>query len=100
MKLMRNMIIPAIATVAFLAAPAALTATSAAQAAPVAATAHYSPNTPISIQWKHYGNYPTLHACNVEGDYLEFHYNVFVFRCIPASGGEYIYYQLWLGYAG
>jgi hypothetical protein len=100
MKLVRSIIIPAIAAVSFLAAPAALTATSAAQAAPVAATAHYSPDTQISIHWVYYGPYPTLHACNVEGDYLYFHYNVSVFRCIPASGGEYIYYQLWLGYAG
>jgi hypothetical protein len=100
MKLMRNVVIPAIAAVAFLAAPAALTAMPAAQAAPVAATAHYSPDTQISIHWVHYGNYPTLHACNVEGDYLVFLYNVSVFRCIQASGGEYIYYQLWLGYAG
>jgi hypothetical protein len=93
MKLMRNIIIPAIAAVSFLAAPAALTATSAAaQAAPVAATAHYSPDTQMSFHWYYYGPFPTLHACNVEGRNFNPYY-----KCIAASGGEYIYYQLWIG---
>ena len=90
MKLMKNGIIPAIATVAFLAAPATLTATSAAQAAPVAATAHYSPNTQVSSHWYYYGPFPTLRACNTRGA------SIGDWRCIPASGGEYIYYQLWI----
>jgi hypothetical protein len=92
MKLVRSIIIPAIAAVSFLAAPAALTATSAAQAAPVAATAHYSPDTQMSFHWYYYGPFPTLHACNVEGRNFNPYY-----KCIAASGGEYIYYQLWIG---
>jgi hypothetical protein len=98
MRPLRGITIAA-ATVAFLAAPATLAAAPVAQAASVSATAHHSPKS-SRIHWVYYGSYPTLHACNVEGDYLEFYYNVTDFRCIPASGGEYIYYQLWLGYAG
>jgi hypothetical protein len=78
------------------AATASGVASHSATAATAVTTAYTTPNIPDSVHWVYWGPYPTLHACNVEGDHLVLAEEINSFKCIQASGGEYIYYQLWI----
>jgi hypothetical protein len=102
MNLARKMLLPVAAAAAVLAGtPAALAATSPgsmpAAAAPAAThlTAAYSPGA-TAIRWHDWGPYPTLKACNSEGDHLYLIYSILLWKCPALSGGEYIYYELFV----
>jgi non-ribosomal peptide synthetase component E (peptide arylation enzyme) len=111
MKLARKVILPAVAAGAILAgAPAVFAATTAggtvvAAEAPHAAAhltaadraaATASPMVPSAFKWLYWGTYPTLHACNAEGDHLVLAYSIEFFKCPAYSAGYYIDYELWV----
>jgi len=105
MKLMRKLAAPAVVGIMSLAGLSAVMATtaSAALAAPVAAhsttavqatgTAH-SAAAPATV-WQYYSQYPTQAACNSEGDYLYFHYQIGSWECVQMSEGEYFVWYLY-----
>jgi hypothetical protein len=86
----------AMRTAAFVPAASATTSNIASHSTTAVTTAYTTPNIADSVNWVYWGPYPTLHACNVEGDHLVLAEEINTFRCIPASGGEFIYYQLWI----
>jgi hypothetical protein len=102
MNLTRKFTIPAIAAVAALAGGSAAVAVPAVAMAAVVHTAPavhvtmaHSPITP-AIRWFFWDNYPTLHACNVEGDHLFQENSIRTFKCVEASGGEFLEWQLFV----
>jgi hypothetical protein len=109
MNLAKRLSIPAIAAVTVLAGTgtqAAVAATSSgtvtASVADSRAAAHLteasSPDVPAPFKWLPDGQYPTLHACKAEGDHIIFYVNPnYIFKCIEYSGGEYLYWELFIG---
>jgi hypothetical protein len=92
MKLTRKLIVPVIAAAGLLAGtPAAFAA-----ASPAAGTAR-AVAVPDVFKWLYYGPFPTLHACQVQGD-KEVNLNgSYTFKCIEYSEGEYLIWKLFIG---
>jgi hypothetical protein len=78
------------------ASPAAAGSAASHPVITIATTAYAMPDIPDSVHWVYWGPYPTLNACNVEGDRLFLAEEIDTWKCVEASGGEYIYYQLWI----
>jgi hypothetical protein len=88
------------AVLAAVAVPASASTSSAPQsAAPAVAAAAAVPDTPnlLPAAWTLYGKtYPTKFACRNAGFNLLGTQGILTFKCVEASGGEFLYWQLWL----
>jgi hypothetical protein len=81
------------------AVPASAATSSAPQsAAPMTATAVAAPGArAVPAAWTLYGKtYPTKFACRNAGFNLLGTQGILTFKCVEASGGEFLYWQLWL----
>jgi hypothetical protein len=87
------------AVLAAVAVPASASTSSAPQAAaPMTATAVTLAPTPnFADYWVLYPvKYPTRFACRAAGYNFMGSQGAGTFKCVEASGGEYLYWQLWL----
>jgi hypothetical protein len=88
--------VPASASIS--AVPVSTSTISAAQAAaPMTAIGVTAPGAPAIAGWTLYGKtYPTKFACRNAGFNLLGTQGILTFQCVQASGGEFLYWQLWL----
>jgi hypothetical protein len=90
MKLARKAIITITTTLALLAGASAAAATTASAATTAAAS--LTPN----ITWNYWSSYPTLHACNAEGDHLFLDENILTWKCPKYNKGDYFVWELFV----
>jgi hypothetical protein len=86
MKLARKLVIAAAVAAPLLAGASPAMAATARPAGPAAA----------GIRWFYWDSYPTQKACNTEGDHLFLAENILTWKCVEASGGEFLVWQLYV----
>jgi hypothetical protein len=55
----------------------------------------FSPAVP-DIRWFYWATYSTLHACNVEGQWLYLNYEISTWKCSEYSEGDYFVWELYV----
>lgn len=90
MKLARKTVVTVATALAF------LTGTSGALATTALAATMSAPAATASIKWLYWDSYPTLHACNAEGDHLYLAGNILTWKCVKYTEGDYFVWKLYV----
>jgi hypothetical protein len=97
MKIERILLTAIMASTALLAGTStALAATSSTTATTASAVTSASPSATAALKYLYWSSYPTLKACNSEGDHLFLEENILYWKCPEYNEGDYFIYKLYV----